>query len=286
MMITDEASYRDKRYRFSRDFRHAMDRATVPLISTEVYGICNEMPILFSKQDDGWQVVGVLNDAALRQPLIDGEGRWTGDYSPFLLRIHPFRRTPSGDAWEVAPENVLSEPGRGKPFFGQGGEPTDEFARIKSMLAESDEGRATLSRRAMVLEAAGLLTPFATGFVVKTLSQALAPLFCVDGVRLAKASPALLARLIDGAPSSLDLAFASVHSMRLLDGTYPDRAAADLETRIASLIDQSLKTAAKAAPEATSQDDHGQENDAAGDGEAVPRFDLDRSDTIDFSRLF
>jgi hypothetical protein len=286
MMIADEASYRDKRYRFSRDFRHSMGVATVPLISTELYGVCNETPILFAKPEGVWQVVGVLNDVALHHALIDAEGRWTGDYSPFLLRIHPFRRA-ADESWEVAPENVLDAPGRGKPFFGRDGEPTDEFARIKSMLAEADEGRAVLSRRAATLEAAGLLTPFATGFVVKSLSPALAPLFCVDGLRLAKAAPALLARLVDGAPSSLDLAFASVHSMRLLDGAYPDRASADLESRIAALIDQSAKGARPSAGAAkgTPQDD-GAANGEGDGGEAMPRFDLDRSESIDFSRLF
>lgn len=285
MMIADEASYRDKRYRFSRDFRHALDVATVPLIATELYGVCNEMPILFAKPGGVWQVVGVLNDVALHRPLIDADGRWTGDYSPFLLRIHPFRRT-ADEAWEVAPENVLTAPGRGKPFFGRDGAPTDEFARIKSMLAEADEGRALLSRRAAALEAAGLLTPFATGFLVKSLSQSLASLFCVDALRLARAAPAALARLVDGAPSSLDLAFAAAHSMRLLDGAYPDRASADLESRIAALIDQSVKGARTAAATGVEPPDDGPAAHGADDEDEGMRFDLDRSESIDFSRLF
>lgn len=282
MMIADEASYRGKRYRFSRDFRHAAGLATVPLISTEIYGVCNEMPILFAKRDGRWHVLGVLDDPALRRPLIDAEGRWTGDYSPFLLRIHPFRRTPEGDGWEVAPENVLTAPDRGKPFFSPGGEPAEEFLRIKSMLAQADAGRVTLSRQAAALEMAGMLTPFATGFMVTTLSQTLAPLFCIDAVRLARAAPALLARLTDGAPSSLDLAFASAHAMRWLDGRYPDRASADLESRIATLIDQSLAAGGPAG----SAPPRPEEEEPAPAHAPVPRFDLDRSDTIDFSRLF
>lgn len=281
MMIADEASYRGKRYRFSRDFRHAAGLATVPLISTEIYGVCNEMPILFAKRDGRWHVLGVLDDPALRRPLIDGEGRWTGDYSPFLLRIHPFRRTSEGDGWEVAPENVLSTPDRGKPFFTSAGEPAEEFLRIKTMLAQADAGRVTLSRQAAALEMAGMLTPFATGFVVDRLSQALAPLFCIDSVRLARAAPALLARLTDGAPSSLDLAFASAHSMRLLDGRYPENASADLESRIAALIDQSLAAGAPAAARDRTEPEEPEPAHAP-----APRFELDRSDTFDFSRLF
>ncbi len=280
MEIRHEASYRGKVFRFCRDFRHAAGVAAVPLIASEIYNVCNEVPLLFAKSGDRWTVLGILRDPALRESRLGDDGGWSGDYSPFMLRIHPFRLATDG-GWEVAPDGVFTPPVKGRPFLDENGGPSPPFAEAKAMLREASAGLDVLSARVAALETAGLLVPFATGFVVKSLSETLAPLFCVDALRLARTSPALLARLTDGVPSAADVAFASLHAMRLFEGTWPDRAVADLESRIATLIDRSARAA---GPQPMKQDEAPEE--PLVEAGRAPLYELDRSETIDFSRLF
>ncbi|MEJ1935266.1 SapC family protein, partial [Nostoc sp. NIES-2111] len=228
-MIREEDELRSRRYRFSRDFTHALGRALVPLIASELYNVCHEVPVLFAKGARGWDVVGIVTDPALRRPLVSPEGAWLGGYSPFLLRVHPFRPTPDDEAWEVDPVGLAQARERGRPFYLPDGTPAPEFVTIKAMLADASRGREVLKDHAARLEDAGLIAPVALTFVAETLSPGLASLFCVDALRLAEARPRLLAGLAAGSPSALDLAFASIYSMRLLRGHFDAAAAADLE---------------------------------------------------------
>jgi hypothetical protein len=287
-MIRDESSYRGKLFSFSRDFRHAAGRSTVPVIASELYNVAHEVPVLFGKaerrrggSEGRWQVVGVLADRGLRRPLIGAEGEWLGGYSPFALRIHPFRRTPDDGGWEVAPEKVTAAPGRGRPFFGADGAPSQDYAKVRTMLADADHGRAHLSGLAEVLEDAGLLVPLAMAFALDEVTETLAPLFCIDALRLAGTDRASLAGLATGVPSALDLAFCSVYSMRLLRGTFSEAAAADLESRIGALIQQSF-----AEPAGAVEDDAEPEARRVPEPVAIKGFALDQSAGIDFSGLF
>ncbi|MHB2166859.1 SapC family protein [Alsobacter sp. R-9] len=279
MQLRNEASYRGRLFRHCRDLRHARGWATVPLIASEIYAVCHEMPVLFEKRGDAWSVVGLLGDPALRAPRLRDDGSWAGDYSPFMLRIHPFRLGPDG-VWDVAPEGIAEPPARGNPFFAADGRLSPAYARVKAMLLEATDGLRRLSALASALEGAGLLVPVATGYLAEPLSETVATLFCIDRLRLARTRAPMLARLAEGTPSALDLAFSSVHSMRLVAGDYPRAATADLETRIASLIGESLGERGQ------------QRDDQAGpppnDDPPAPLmvFDLDRSETIDFSRLY
>lgn len=279
-MIRDEHSYRGKLFSFSRDFRHAAGRTSVPLIASELYNVSHEVPVLFAKAGGGWQVIGMLADRSLRRPLVGPRGEWHGGYSPFVLRIHPFRRTPEDDGWDVAPEKVAAAPGRGRPFFLADGSPSPDYAKVLGMLADADRGRVVLSGLAAALGDAGMLVPLAMAFALEEVTETLAPLFCVDALRLAGAPVKRLAGLARGAPSALDLAFCSVYSMRLLRGTFSEAAAADLESRIGALIQQSF-VEPDAGPE------HGEPADRRlPEPVAIKGFALDQSAAIDFSGLF
>jgi hypothetical protein len=271
-MIRDEDELRSKRYRFSRDFTHALGRQLVPLIASELYNVCHEVPVLFAKSVRGWDVVGVVTDPALRRSLVSRDGAWLGGYSPFLLRIHPFRPAPDGEAWEVDPVGLAQARERGRPFYLPDGSPAPEFVTIKAMLADAAKGRAELRDHAARLERAGLITPVPMAFVAETMSQGLAALFCVDALRMVEAQPRLLASLAAGSPSALDLAFASIYSMRLLKGHYDAAALTDLEGRIADL----MKGGAVPAPDVVP---------AAPPAAVTTGFALDRSDTLDYARL-
>ena len=129
MLIPNEDVYRGKRYSFSRDFRYALGSDTVPLIESELYNVAHEIPVLFEKRGRAWNVIGVLADASLRRPLISPGGHWIGEYSPFVLRVHPFRRSEQDDAWEIAPEKVATPPAPGRPFFEADGSRSPEYRR-------------------------------------------------------------------------------------------------------------------------------------------------------------
>lgn len=272
-MIRDEDELRSRRYRFSRDFRHALGRQFVPLIASELYNVCHEVPVLFAKGERGWDVVGILSDAALRRVPIAPNGAWRGGYSPFLLRIHPFRRTSDDLAWELDPAGL--DPARGRPFFDADGSEEPEYRKVKQMLADADRGRAVLAAQAKALGRAGLLVPLALAFAMDPMTSALAPLFCVDALRLAELQAERLAGFATGSPSALDLAFASIYSMRLLRGHFDAKAVADLEARIADLM--ASGAAALAPPERPVAPEPRLPH--------VGSFSLDRSESFDYREL-
>lgn len=278
-MIVNEAQYRGKLYSFSRDFRHAAGRATVPLIASELHAVSHEVPVLFQRDGDDWTVVGLLDESCLRRPLFDGQGGWLGDYSPFELRIHPFRRTADGSAWEVAPEKVSEPPAPGRPFFAPDGTAAPEFARVRAMLADADRGGADLAEAATSLNDRALLAPLSLAFELDGLTPQLASLFCVDATALSRLRPVDLATLSHGCPSALDVAFASVYSLRLMRGHYATATAAELEERVATLIRASLESMSREAAAGTRPVDAG----AAMPPAAMRGFGLDQSGGIDFS---
>ncbi|MFO1151931.1 MAG: SapC family protein [Alsobacter sp.] len=276
-MIQDEHLYRGKLYSFSRDFRHALGRATVPLIASELTNIAHEMPVLFAKTEASWSVVGLLADPCLRHPLLGPGGEWNGGYSPFHLRIHPFQPVAAGLGWECDPARLVSAPGRGRPFFLEDGQRAPEYAKVLEMLADADRGAQTLTRLSDVLAASGLLVPLALAFELAVVTPTASALFCVDALRLARLSPADLARLVAGSPSALDLAFASVYSLRVVNGAYASPSERDLDARIAALIHD--------AQEAVHDTPPAVEGDHAGEPVLLRGFSLDQSSSIDFAGL-
>jgi hypothetical protein len=279
-LIDDETLYRAKRFRFSRDFRHALGQATVPVVASELFSAAHELPLLFARSDQAWTVVGVVADASLRRPLIAPTGAWDGDYAPLLLRIHPFRRSADDTSWEIDPVGLVDAPQPGKRFL-EGGRPTPDFLRVIAVLNEADAGRATLARCASALEDAGLLVPLATGFDLPRLSPTLASLFCVDAPRLARSPAAKLGSLAEGTPAPLEVAIASIYSLRHLDGRFATGEGSDLESRMATLIQRSA-AAAPAATEAVPPQDALKRKSAR----KAEGFSLDASITLDFSNLF
>lgn len=271
-MIRDEDELRSRRYRFSRDFRHALGRQFVPLIASELYNVCHEVPVLFARGERGWDVVGILSDPALRRPLIDADGLWKGGYSPFVLRVHPFRRSADDRTWEVDPAGLPDAGGR--PFFRPDGTEAGEFTTVKAMLADADRGRALLRDRVATLADAGLVVHVGAAFAFDQYSPALAPLFCVDAIRLSDLPPKDLAALVSGSPSALDLALASIYSMRLLRGHFDARATVDLDSRIAALV----QAANGGLPAEAVEPEMAR---APGPG----GFVLDRSDSFDYAGL-
>lgn len=281
-MIRDEASYVGKLYSFSRTFGFVRDEPCIPLIASELHNVAHVVPVLFARGGSEWRVVGVAADPALRRSSLDEADRWHGDYAPFCLRIHPFRLGPDGERWEVAPEKVVGAPGRGRPFFLPDGTRAPEFAKVVQMLADADRGRATLAAAAARLADAGLLGPVPLLFDLEALSPVLAGLFAVDAGRLVAIPAADLAALAGGSPSPLDLALASVFSLRLLRGHYGAQGTAAFEDRVEALIAGARRPGRDAGASAQSSREAPVPPAAA---VTLRGFSLDQSAGLDFAGL-
>jgi hypothetical protein len=281
-MVRDEHLLRGRHFSFSRDYSHALGTARLPLIASELANVCHEVPVLFDKGTAGWRVEGVISDQNLRRVLLGPRGDWKGGYAPFHLRIHPFRLAITQSGWEVHESVLDASSPSGHAFFLADGSRSAAYDRTLATLANADRGREILSRLARALEQAGLLVPLALAFELETVTPPLSGLFCIDAPRLSALPGRELAQLAEGAPSAIDLACASIYSLRLLRGSYVGHSAEALDARIADLI----RGAAEEQPDSVSSPRRRSPGEPREDGVQLAGFGLDQSFSIDFGGVF
>lgn len=232
-------------YRFAmgKGLGHSRDKALVPISATELVNVAQDLPLLFRQTGPRWEVVGVLAHAALRRTLIDGRGFWRGEYVPVQLRLHPFVIDGHSGTLAVDPRGLRHGAGEGHPFADAAGRPTERLKKIMATAEAAHEGIRRLGERVAGLEAAGLIAPAPLLLRFERPCATVAPLFAVDGQRLASLAPASLAALADGAPSSIDLAVAAMYSSRRFAADVVVESRVSMDDEIAARIDAGLRAA-------------------------------------------
>ena len=73
------------------DFGFAAESNASPLMCAEFQSAATEMPIVFGKSDNGtYAPVVVLGIEQGKCLLVDGDGKWRGNYIPAFVRRYPF----------------------------------------------------------------------------------------------------------------------------------------------------------------------------------------------------
>ena len=264
-------------YRFAmgRSVSHARDRALVPISATELVNVAQDLPLLFRRTGPQWDVVGVMAPAALRRPLIDGRGTWRGEYTPVLLRLHPFVTDGARGSLAVDPRGLRHGGSEGHAFADAAGRPTERLKRIMATAEAARDGIRRLGERVAALDAAGLVAPAPLLLRFERPCSTIAPLFAVDGQRMASLPTASLAALADGAPSSIDLAVAAMYSSRRFAAGFVVESRAGMDDEIAARIDAGLRAAQQRT----------EPPPPVADVQPVGNYFVDASVNLDFSNL-
>lgn len=229
------------RFVMGRGFSHARDKTLVPITATELVNVAQDMALLFRQTGPRWDVVGVLAPAALKRPLIDGRGSWRGEYAPVLLRLHPFVTDGPRGTLAVDPRGLRRGTAEGHAFADAAGRPTERLKRIMATAEAARDGIRKLGERVAALDAAGLIAPAPLLLRFQNPCTTVAPLFAVDGQRLASLPPSSLAALADGAPSSIDVAVAAMYSSRRFAAEVVVESRSGMDDEIAARIDAGLR---------------------------------------------
>ncbi|MGE7417338.1 SapC family protein [Methylobacterium tarhaniae] len=138
------------RWSFPSQYGFAHDLLFVPLIPTEVLRVAREYPIGFHRTEHGCEVVAYLGDADGRaNRFVDAQGRWTGGYVPFWLRVRPFMRGASGASVLLDP--ALVGVAGTYAFTEDGSAFSAEAEDVARQLDRVQRGAAALSAAAALL---------------------------------------------------------------------------------------------------------------------------------------
>lgn len=269
-----------KHFVLARSYAHVRERDVVPIAASELANVAQDLPLLFRKSAETWEVVGVVAAQALQRPVVDARGHWQGEYAPMVLRLHPFGL--DGGTGLSVDMRGLREPPEGHPFMDAAGAPSERLRRVAASAEAAREGIRRLGERVLTLDRAGLLAPAPLLFSFARPCPAVAGLFGVDGRRLAALAPAALAALVDATPSAMDLAVASMFSTRRLAASII--APISGEDELAARIDAGLRAGEAVASSPVAPVPPPAQEPAAGNAPSLG-YAIDASVSLDFSGL-
>ncbi|MFO1151140.1 MAG: SapC family protein [Alsobacter sp.] len=232
----------------------------MPVTPAECLRLAGTAPILFQRQGGQWWPVAVTDpDACLASPL-SRNWRWRGSYVPYMLRVLPFvRRGGANDdgtpvrglaAWSVEESLLQARDTHGAPFLDGAGQVSTAMGGVLKELKSAERELREMSRSLSLLTRVSLLAPLPIVFRLQGTSASTASLYAVDVEKLQKLETHWLGALASGQPSPLELAIASVFSMRLLGGYFLSRSAADLDVWLGQVMRVVVNRDPKALPKA------------------------------------
>ncbi|WP_257280787.1 SapC family protein [Endozoicomonas sp. ISHI1] len=127
------------RYQSSGDYSFTDSVNSVPLTGIEFFEASRDMPVLFSKDDEGrFFPLALLSlmDAGHKQ--LDGEGRWEDSYVPAFVRRYPFALTDEGTVcFDKESAQIGGE--EGEALFNDEGENSETLNNIIQFLNNYDQ---------------------------------------------------------------------------------------------------------------------------------------------------
>lgn len=145
-----------------QSLRFAAKTTLVPLYAAELAFTIKSFPIVFTKVDEHYALVGMLGLAQDENRFVDQNGRWNGDYIPAAFRRGPFvvGKNEQGQlviAIDMEHEQVSSE--QGEALFDQAGEATVYLQSIITFLENLESSRVVTEHAVAALVEADLLVP-------------------------------------------------------------------------------------------------------------------------------
>lgn len=133
--------HRELSLKVGKDFGFASGVNSVPLMAAEFPTAATDLPIVFTKADDGVLPVAVLGLEQDQNLLVDREGQWRGEYVPAFFRRYPFvfASADNDKTFTLCIDDDyegLNRDGRGERFFDADGEQTQYLGKVLDFLQD------------------------------------------------------------------------------------------------------------------------------------------------------
>lgn len=162
--VISKEHYANKRWLRFSSYAHAEREALMPLTSTEMPKALMSLPIGFSRQDERYVPVAVMNIQPGKNLFVAPNGVWAGRYVPAAFRSYPFLlgRTPEGQQVLCIDEDagLVGDGPDGEPFFDEDGQPSKPVLETLEFLNQLELGRQATAATCAVLAKHGLFQPW------------------------------------------------------------------------------------------------------------------------------
>lgn len=155
----------DKTWKRPDTHRFAAQEALVPLVGREVATAAVNMPMGFTKEGEGYQLVALLSFVPGSNLFVNDEGKWVGTYIPAAFRSYPFRllRVEGQDNMVLCidEESEFIKDGPGEEiFFDAGDRPSKSVTQTGEFLKQLERSRQATAFAVSALAEAGLVVPW------------------------------------------------------------------------------------------------------------------------------
>lgn len=159
------SEFSDKRWKRHRDYQHAAQAQTAPLVFSEFIKAALHYPIGLADDGQGQFSPLCLLGLETEQNLMVGpQGQWLGDYIPACFRSYPFRLASAEDGQKVLcfvqDSGLLSHEPEDENFFTDDGEVAPALQEILNFLNQIEASRQSTAAMCAALAKHQLLMPW------------------------------------------------------------------------------------------------------------------------------
>lgn len=173
------------RFKASADYSFTEDVNSVPLTGIEFFEASRDMPVLFSRDNQGdFFPLALLSLMDKGHKHLGKAGSWSESYIPAFIRRYPFALTDEGTVCFDQQANQLANE-EGEALFSESGENTDTLNNIIQFLNDYDQQYKHTINYCKELKELDLLSPFNFQVLIeKDKPLRLEGLFAIDEKKL------------------------------------------------------------------------------------------------------
>jgi hypothetical protein len=155
----------DKTWKRPDTYQFAAHEALAPLVGREAGTAAVNMPMAFTKEGEGYQLVALLSFAPKTNLFVNDDGKWVGSYIPATFRSYPFRllRVDGQDKMVLCidEESEFIKDGPGDEIFFDGGNQASKaVTQIGEFLTQLEQSRQATAFAVGALAEAGVVAPW------------------------------------------------------------------------------------------------------------------------------
>lgn len=181
--------FANKHWQGYRDSRHLKNQHWIAIAAPEVTHTAAHLPLVFMKTDKGeFQLGALMGLTANHNDCLDESNKWLLDYTPALLRVHPFKVLPTKEGSTervlcVAENSPWIDNQFREPLFDQQKQLAPRVKEVLSFLMELEKHLYLTQRAVDKLAELNLLSPYD---IKNANGQRLEGIYQIDEERLQK----------------------------------------------------------------------------------------------------
>jgi hypothetical protein len=208
-------------WRRPESYAFAATSNLLPVVASELPQLVPQYPLCFARIGESLQLMAMTAVHPGTNLFVTPDGQWLANYVPLALRVYPFRfaRVDGGDNDQrmLCFDNgrgLLTEGDEGEPFYTADGELAEIVQRNVELLTQIEQNRLATQAAVDLLDAAGVIKPWALQVQINGVQQPVDGLLRVDEAALNAVAMKKFVALRDG--GALALAYGQMFSMNQL----------------------------------------------------------------------